>query len=148
MTHHPDLIALSATPLQLANAIAHVTDPAAGGIALFLGTTRSEITDAGKSLLALDYDAYSEMARKQLADLAQTARQRWPICRLAILHRTGRVPVGQPSVLIAVSTPHRAEAFQACHTSRHIMRMIGSADAAWRKYLYFESENLESETAA
>jgi molybdopterin synthase catalytic subunit len=91
-----------------------VTSPDAGGIDLFLGTTRSEQSAEGKPLAALDYQSYEEMALAQLQKLAAAARSQSPINKLAIVHRIGRVAVGQPSVVIAVSSPHRAEAFTAC----------------------------------
>ena len=109
-----DWITLTPDPLSTADAVAFVTDPAAGGIDVFLGTTRAEKTADGRSLLALDYDAYAEMAVARLQQLVADARQRWPVTKVAVLHRLGRVAVGEPSVIIAVSTPHRADAFEAC----------------------------------
>src|SRR5438094_722044 len=105
----PDWISILAEPLSAegkAGAVAFVSDPAAGGIAVFLGTTRQERNASGQPLLALDYEAYTEMALEQLRALAAGARARWPIVKLAILHRIGRVLVGEPSVVIAVSAPH------------------------------------------
>jgi molybdopterin synthase catalytic subunit len=109
-----DWIELRADPLDAAKAVAFVQVSAAGGIDVFLGTTRAETHADGRPLVALDYEAYPEMALKRLGELAAEARRRWPVCRLALLHRTGRVPVADPSVVIAVSTPHRAESFDAC----------------------------------
>jgi molybdopterin synthase catalytic subunit len=100
--------------LSVAEAVAFVTDPAAGGIDVFLGTTRAERNAEGRSLVALDYEAYVEMAEQLLLEIAGIARQRYPLTKLAILHRIGRVELGEPSVIIAVSTPHRSEAFEAC----------------------------------
>lgn len=116
MTKAPadDWIELSADALDVARAVAFVQVPAAGGIDLFLGTTRAEAHADGRPLLALDYEAYPAMALKRLGELAAEARRRWPVCRLVVLHRTGRVPVAEPSVAIAVSTPHRAASFEAC----------------------------------
>jgi molybdopterin synthase catalytic subunit len=105
---------LLASPLVASDALAFATSPACGAIDIFLGTTRAEITDDRGELIALDYEAYDTMARRQLADLADQARKRWPLEKLVILHRIGRVSVSEPSVLIAVSTPHRADAFEAC----------------------------------
>jgi molybdopterin synthase catalytic subunit len=128
-----DWIEILTSPLSPADAARFVTDPAAGGIGLFLGTTRQEQNPAGQSLLALDYEAYAEMAIGQLHDLARRARDRWPIVRLVILHRVGRVAVGEPSVLIAVSTPHRAEAFEAC---RFLIDALKSEAAIWKKEIW------------
>jgi molybdopterin synthase catalytic subunit len=101
-------------PLSVERAVAFVTDPSAGGIDVFLGTTRLEKSKDGRDLVALDYEAYHEMAIASLNELAAEARRHWPIVKLAILHRTGRVAPGEPSVIIAVSCPHRAESFIAC----------------------------------
>src|SRR5206468_11274112 len=104
----------------------------AGGIDVCLGTTRAE-TQQGRALLALDYDAYGEMALGQMRELARGARERWPVRRLAILHRTGRVAVGEPSVVIAVSTPHRAQSFEAC---RWIIDTLKADVAIWKKEVW------------
>jgi molybdopterin synthase catalytic subunit/GNAT superfamily N-acetyltransferase len=109
-----DWIALTSQGLSVATALKLVTDASAGGIAVFLGTTRAETNDRGQPLVALDYEAYPEMALEQMRDLARRARQRWPIVRLALLHCIGRVPLGEPSVIIAVACAHRGEAFDAC----------------------------------
>ena len=84
-------------------------------------------------LTSLDYEAYPEMASRQLEDLAARARARWPILRLALLHRTGRVALGEPSVLIAVSTPHRSEAFDAC---RWLIDTLKAEAAIWKKEVW------------
>ncbi len=128
-----DQILLTAEPLELSSTVAQLNDPSAGGIAVFLGTTRAETNASSQPLLALEYDAYPEMARAQLVDLARRARDRWPISRLVILHRTGRVAVGEPSVLIAVSTPHRAEAFEAC---KWLIDTLKSEAAIWKKEIW------------
>jgi len=122
-----------ATPLPVAQATEFVQDATAGGVAVFLGTTRAEKNQAGQSLLSLDYEAYAEMATRQLNDLATQARIRWPIIKLAILHRTGKVELGQPSVIIAVSTPHRSEAFEAC---RWLIDTLKADVAIWKKEVW------------
>ena len=128
-----DWTELLAEPLDAAAAVTFVSAPAAGGIDVFLGTTRAERNAGGRELIALDYEAFAEMATQQLNDLATRARKRWPIVKLALLHRTGRVPVGEPSVLIAVSTPHRAESFEAC---RWLIDMLKRDVAIWKKEVW------------
>ena len=128
-----DWLLLTPEALDAAAAIAFVTTPAAGGVATFLGTTRTETNPQNQPLLALDYEAYPEMARAQLADLAKRARERWPVQKLAIHHRTGRVPPGHPSVVIAVSTPHRAAAFDAC---RFLIDTLKAELAVWKKEVW------------
>jgi len=130
-----DWIQIHDQPIDAAAAVQFVTDADAGGIAVFLGTTRAERNAAGHALVALDYEAYPEMAQKQMEDLARTARQKWPIRRIAVLHRTGRVAVGEPSVIIAVATPHRADAFEAC---RWIIDSLKADVAIWKKELWAE----------
>lgn len=120
-------------PLRTAAAVDFVTDAAAGGIAVFLGTTRAENHAEGGELVALDYEAYPEMALSQMRDLATQARQRWPLARLALVHRVGRVAVGEPSVLVAVSAPHRAEAFAAC---RWLIDTLKAQIPIWKKEIW------------
>ena len=124
------VVSLSATALDAGGAIAFVSDVGAGGVAVFLGTTRAERRSDGAQLEALDYESYPDMARGQLVSLAERARGRWPILRLALLHRTGRVGLGEPSVVVAVSTPHRAEAFEAC---RWLIDTLKAEVAIWKK---------------
>ena len=84
----------------------------AGAVCTFLGTVR-EMTGP-KQTLSLDYEAYPEMALKKLAELEQEARARWPIIDLALVHRVGHLDLGEISVVVAVSCPHRGDAFEAC----------------------------------
>jgi len=132
-----DWIRILPTPLSVAEADQFVIDPAAGGICVFAGTTRAETSADGRELVALDYEAYPEMATRQLQELAARTRDRWPVLKLAILHRTGRVAVGEPSVVIAVSTGHRKEAFEAC---RFIIDELKRDVAIWKKEVWQSGE--------
>ncbi|HRK32923.1 MAG TPA: molybdenum cofactor biosynthesis protein MoaE [Tepidisphaeraceae bacterium] len=125
-----DRIEVSSEPLPEHVDVSATT---AGGVAVFLGCTRGETHPDGRQLVALDYEAYEEMALKQMHDLAAAARSKWPIERLAILHRVGRVGLGDPSVLIAVSTPHRSEAFEAC---RWLIDTLKKDVAIWKKEVW------------
>ncbi|MGE5611895.1 MAG: molybdenum cofactor biosynthesis protein MoaE [Bacillota bacterium] len=128
-----DWIAILDQPIPVAGVLEFVTDPAAGGISIFLGTTRAEQNASGQELLALDYEAYTQMALEQLENLARQAREEWPIAKLAVLHRTGRVPLGQASVLIAVSAPHRSDSFAAC---RFLIDTLKRDVAIWKKEIW------------
>ncbi|MGB7158732.1 MAG: molybdenum cofactor biosynthesis protein MoaE [Tepidisphaeraceae bacterium] len=128
-----DQIAIVAEPLDVGSAVTFVTAPTAGGIDVFLGTTRAETSADGRALVALDYEAYEQMAGEQLRELARRARVEWPIVKLAILHRTGRVEIGEPSVIIAVSTPHRGQAFEAC---RWLIDALKKDVAIWKKEVW------------
>lgn len=128
-----DWIGLMSTDLIASTAIKLVTDGRAGGIDVFLGTTRAETSADGRDLVALDYEAYEQMAMEQLRELAKNARAQWPIVKLVLLHRTGRVAIGEPSVIIAVSTPHRADAFAAC---RWLIDKFKKDVAIWKKEVW------------
>lgn len=128
-----DWIEILAAALPVQRAIEFVADSGAGGIAIFLGTTRNETRADGRVLLALDYEAYGEMAIEQMRDLARRAREKWPIIKLALLHRTGRVALAEPSVVIAVSTPHRGEAFDAC---QWLIDTLKSEVTIWKKEIW------------
>jgi molybdopterin synthase catalytic subunit len=128
-----DWIDIVATPLAAQEAIRFASDAHAGGIAVFLGTTRGEKNAQGQELEALDYEAYLEMAVPQLRTLAQAARSQWPIVKQVILHRTGRVGLSEPSVVVAVASPHRHEAFAAC---RFIIDAIKADVAIWKKEIW------------
>src|SRR3954447_5216803 len=105
------MIQLTTQPLDTARLLDRARHPAAGAIVLFLGTTR-EITD-GRQTVALSYEAYQEMAERQLANLENEARRRWPLIECIIAHRLGVVPPTESSVAVVVSTPHRGDAFAA-----------------------------------
>jgi len=105
------MIQLTDNPIDTSLLLNRVRHPEAGAVVLFLGTTR-ELT-AGRQTVALNYEAYREMAERQLAELESEARRRWPVIECSITHRLGRVPPTEASVAIAVSTPHRSDAFAA-----------------------------------
>ena len=128
-----DWIELSPSRLSAGVAVDFATDPSAGGMDVFLGTTRGEKSTVGKDLIALDYEAYPEMAVGQMRDLAARARARWPIVKLVLLHRTGRVGLGEPSVIIAVATAHRAASFEAC---RWLIDTLKKEVAVWKKEVW------------
>ncbi|MFT4571598.1 MAG: molybdopterin synthase catalytic subunit [Hyphomicrobiaceae bacterium] len=99
--------------IDLAGQVAAVADDEAGATTTFLGTTRR--TNRGRLVLKLEYEAYDEMAVAEFDKITAEAAERWEICGAAIVHRTGEVPLGESSVVIAVSAPHRAESIRACH---------------------------------
>ncbi len=105
------MIQLTHEPIDTAAIVKQASHPEAGAVVLFLGTTR-ELTN-GRQTVALDYEAYSEMAERKLAELEAEVRRRWPVIECIVLHRLGRVPPAEASVAIAVATPHRSDAFAA-----------------------------------
>jgi molybdopterin synthase catalytic subunit len=108
-----DWVAISAGQLPVDDAWRWVADPECGGIVTFCGTVRDH-SDGRAGVTSLEYEAYEEHVVPRLSDVAAAARARWPeIGRLALLHRVGRLEVRDVAVVVAVSTPHRAEAFAA-----------------------------------
>jgi molybdopterin synthase catalytic subunit len=106
-----------------------VGDAGAGAVVLFLGTVRDN-GEAG-SVERIEYEAYEPMAEKRLAEAEREVRRRWPATRgVKILHRLGDLAVGEVSVAVAVSSPHRAEAFDAC---RHAIETIKHEVPIWKR---------------
>jgi molybdopterin synthase catalytic subunit len=105
------MISLTQEPIDTAALLRQVTSPLAGAVVLFLGTVR-EMT-AERRTLALNYECYPEMAERKLAELEDEARQRWPLIECVIVHRLGRLELTEASVAVAVSSPHRGDAFAA-----------------------------------
>ena len=130
-------VELAPEPIDVAAALADIYASDAGGVCMFLGTTRAEDRSDQIPLDALIYEAYESLALKQLQALSTEAESRWPLKNCVILHRLGRVDVGQPSVLIAVATPHRADAFDAC---RWLIDSLKSTTAIWKKELWASGE--------
>jgi molybdopterin synthase catalytic subunit len=124
----PVLVRISAGPLSVDEALAFVGDPAAGGTCVFVGTVRDR-SDAG-DVTGLHYEAWDELATKRLHEIAGEMRERWPVRKVAILHRTGDLAVGEASVVVACSAPHRAEAFDAC---RHGIERLKQDVPIWKK---------------
>lgn len=105
------MIELTVDPIDAAALLARVQQPAAGAALLFLGISRQFTGD--RETVELAYEAYQEMAERELARLEAEARRRWPLVECALVHRLGLVPISEASVAVAVSSPHRAEAFEA-----------------------------------
>ena len=109
--NQPDFLLITDTPLESYNPHHLVSSPAAGATSLFLGTTRN--TFGERRVLHLSYECYTAMANQQLQQLANDMRTLWQLDRVAIIHRTGTVAIGEASVLIAASSAHRREALDA-----------------------------------
>jgi molybdopterin synthase catalytic subunit len=105
------MVDITTQPIDTQALLRHVASRDAGAVVLFLGTTREHT--AGRQTVSLDYECYPEMARDKLSELVAEARSRWPLQGCAIVHRVGHVPLGEASVVVAVSTPHRLAAFEA-----------------------------------
>ena len=122
---------LSKEPLSLDAVVEEVADERAGAIATFTGTTRIE--SRGRTVRWLDYEAYAEMAEDVMAGIAAQLEERYDLCAVAIHHRIGRVGIGEPSVVIAVSAPHRADALAACKDAIDVLK---ESVPVWKKEVY------------
>ena len=122
---------LTDRPIDPSSVVEEVSDPQAGAIATFIGTTRIE--SRGRTVHHLDYEAYGGMAEKVMAELADELKARHDLCAVAITHRIGRVEIGEISVAIAVSAPHRAAALAACKEAIDTLKQIVPL---WKKEVY------------
>jgi len=127
---------LTAEPLSLDAVVDEVRSDRAGAIATFIGTTR--VQSRGRAVLHLDYEAYEEMAEQVMAQIAAELQGRYDLCAIAIHHRTGRVEIGEASVVIAVSAPHRQDALAAC---KDAIDTLKEQVPLWKKEFYEGGED-------
>jgi molybdopterin synthase catalytic subunit len=122
------MVSLTNGPIDHCGLTEQVRQAHSGAVVTFLGTVR-DLTD-GRVTTALDYEAHPALAEKALAEIEAEARRRWPVGDMALVHRLGRLDVGDVSVAIAVSCPHRAEAFEAC---RYVIERLKERVPIWKK---------------
>jgi molybdopterin synthase catalytic subunit len=129
--------------IDVVELLASVSVPEAGGIDMFLGTTRNH--SKGKKVIRLEYEAYSPMALRMMSEIESEIRKRWNIQKISVVHRIGVVPVMEASVAIAVSAAHRKEAFEAC---RYAIDELKKRVPIWKKEIFEDGEvwveNVES----
>lgn len=126
---------ISAQPLDVAAVIDEASSDDAGAVASFVGTVRRRSRD--RDVLHLEYEAFEEMAEPMLARLAASLTEKHGLSKVAIHHRIGRVEIGEPSVVIAVSAPHRAAALDAC---REAIDTLKETIPLWKKEIYAGGE--------
>lgn len=129
------MLAITPYPLDLRAIEAAVTWPGAGAILSFSGVARDSFE--GRPVHGLDYEAWPEMALPVLAQIRDEVAERWPGARLAIVHRTGRLAIGEPSVILTVATPHRGDAYEA---SRYAIDELKARVPIWKKERYADGE--------
>ena len=122
---------LTNDPLDLPAVIAEVETEAAGAVASFVGTVRARSRD--RDVLYLEYEAYEGMAEQVMAELADTLKSKYELCEVAIAHRVGRVEIGEASVAIAISAPHRHDALAAC---KEAIDTLKETVPLWKKEVY------------
>ena len=126
---------ITSDPLDYSALIESVRSPSRGALALFLGTVRD--IHQGREVDHLDYEAYGGMALKQLTKIEEEATRRWPGVECRILHRVGRLDLGEISVAIAAASAHRAAAFEAC---RYAIETIKKDVPIWKKETFADGE--------
>ncbi len=124
----PDFISITEQPIDYSATTERVRSNECGAVVLFMGTVR-EMT-GGRQTVALDYEAYPEMAQQTLQQLITETRAQWPVHAIAIEHRVGHLSLGEISVAIAVSSPHRKEAFEA---GRFLIDRLKEIVPIWKK---------------
>jgi molybdopterin synthase catalytic subunit len=125
------MITLTTHPIDAAALLTQAQSPEAGAVVLFLGITR-QFTD-GRETTELAYEAYRDMAERELAKLEAEARRRWPLVECSIVHRLGVVPLAEASVAIATSSPHRHAAFDA---ARWLIDTLTQSVPIWKQERY------------
>lgn len=125
------MVEITENPIEHAAVTDSVRSDQAGAVCVFLGTVREMTGDRRTS--SLDYEAYPEMAQKKLEDLETEARRRWPVLQIAIVHRVGHLELGEVSVAVAVSTPHRGQSFEAC---RWLIDTLKEIVPIWKKEVW------------
>jgi molybdopterin synthase catalytic subunit len=126
---------LSEEPLSLEAVVDEASSEEAGAVATFVGTTR--LHSRGRTVTHLEYEAYEGMAEQVMAELADELKERYELCEVAIHHRVGRVGIGERSVVIAVSAPHRGDALAAC---RDAIDTLKERVPLWKKEVYAGGE--------
>jgi molybdopterin synthase catalytic subunit len=128
---HPlDHVALSADPIDADALRRRVADPAAGAVVVFLGTVRDH-SDGRDGVTHLEYEAYEGVVEAKMAAIVRETRDRWPaILRSAVVHRVGSLPVGEIAVCVAVSSPHRRDAFDA---GQYLIDEVKARAPIWKK---------------
>jgi molybdopterin synthase catalytic subunit len=122
------LVQITSDTLSVETALRAVADPGAGGTCVFVGTVRDH--SAAGDVTGLSYEAWDELAGRRLQEIAEEMFEKWPVRKVAITHRTGDLAVGDASVVVACSAPHRGDAFEAC---RHGIERLKHDVPIWKK---------------
>jgi molybdopterin synthase catalytic subunit len=137
------LFEITPDPISADDVIARLADPAVGAIATFVGVVRGETE--GRKTLHLEYEAYPDMAEATLAQIGDEIRERWPSIReVAIVHRIGRLEIGEVATVIAVSAAHRPDVFDAL---RYGINRLKEIVPIWKKEVWADGEAWKSETS-
>ena len=125
------MVSLTSTTIRIDELLAGVRGDEDGAVALFIGTVRN--SNAGRRVLHLEYDAYPPMAEAEMTKIENEAMRRFAVSRIGIVHRTGRIDIGEASVAVAVASPHRAAALEAC---RFAIDTLKATVPIWKKEFF------------
>lgn len=126
-------------PLDVAGAIETTSDPALGGIAVFIGTVRSSASvgeNVDKHVVRLEYEAHPTLGERRMREIAEAAAGKWDVHRVVAIHRTGVCELGEATVVVVCGAPHRADALEAC---RWIIDTIKETVPIWKREVYSET---------
>ena len=126
---------ITSEAIELGDVIRVVEAGDAGAIVHFLGVVRNNTE--GREVSYLEYEAYPPMAEKKMAEIAQEIQEKWALDRVAMIHRVGRLEIGEVSVAVAVGSPHRKEAFEACH---YAMNRLKQVVPIWKREVWADGE--------
>jgi molybdopterin synthase catalytic subunit len=126
---------ITSDEIELGDVVRAVEAGDAGAIVHFLGVVRNNTE--GREVSYLEYEAYPPMAEKKMAEIAQEIHEKWGLDRIAMIHRVGRLEIGEVSVAVAVASPHRKEAFEACHYAMNRLKQIVPI---WKREVWVDGE--------
>ena len=126
---------ITSDEIELGDVIRAVEAGDAGAIVHFLGVVRNNTE--GREVSYLEYEAYPPMAEKKMAEIAEDIHEKWGLDRIAMIHRVGRLEIGEVSVAVAVASPHRKEAFEACHYAMNRLKQIVPI---WKREVWADGE--------
>ena len=126
---------ITSDEIELGDVIRAVEAGDAGAIVHFLGVVRNNTE--GREVSYLEYEAYPPMAEKKMAEIAEEIHEKWGLDRIAMIHRVGRLGIGEVSVAVAVASPHRKEAFEACHYAMNRLKQIVPI---WKREVWADGE--------
>lgn len=135
-----DFINITADIISIDETSALVQDASAGAISMFVGTTRN--TFNGKKVVRLEYEAYIPMAKKELLKICQEIRNKWHVVKIAVVHRIGLVPVGDASVVVAISSVHRKDSLEAV---QFCIDKLKATVPIWKKEIYEDGDSMWKE---
>ena len=129
------MIEITYNPLDAKTVTAYVLHDSAGAVVTFIGTTRNETND--RKVLFLEYEAYRPMALRKMLEIGEAVRRQWKVGHVGIIHRLGRLEIGEVSVAIMVTSPHRRVAFESC---QYVIDTLKKTVPIWKKEFYQDGE--------